>query len=178
VLYYKMPTETGLMVDSIKVSMSIAKWEGYVRQQAHSHNGTRRFFEDENTEDIIGVTAEIAFGKWSGLEPDLEVRPNGDGCKDFLIKVNGRKISIDIKAARKAFNLLLKQKDGLRSADILVLAKVDGDLVSFLGWEHKSMMLVSPVKDFGYGILNHYRSKDDLRPMRQLLDLIKRRENQ
>ena len=53
--------------------------------------------DDENKEDIIGISGEIAFGKRYNLKPDLEIKPNGDGHIDFKIRINGDKIiTIDI----------------------------------------------------------------------------------
>ena len=56
----------------------------------------------------------------------------------------------------------------------LGLAKVDGDLVEFLGWETRKTMLDMPVRDFGYGIRSHYRASSALRPMGQLITGIKK----
>jgi hypothetical protein len=159
--------------DNIMIDMVQAAAEGAKRQEGHKENTTERFFEDTAHENTIGVAAELAFAQWSGLPADLEVRPHGDGCKDFRFIAGPRVLSIDVKAAKLPVYLLLKTADAERAADILVLAGFDAGKISFLGWDHKTMMLVSPVREFGYGITSHFRHHSELRPMWQLQRLIK-----
>jgi hypothetical protein len=158
--------------------MDIARKEGEKRQNVHTHNSTPRFYKnDPALEDTLGVMAEIAFAKWSNLNPDLSEKIHGDGCKDFEFQIKNRVLTIDIKAARKPFNLLLKEQDAKRSADILVLCGIDENAVKFMGWEHKSIMLIMPKKDFGYGYINYYRHSSQLRPMGQLKNLLEMANN-
>lgn len=165
------------MNDLFTIDSNLAEKLGRERQDGHSENGTLRFFKDSAHEDILGIKAELAFQEFSGLNADLKVRPEGDGLKDFVFIVSHRRLTVDVKGARAPIFLLLKEKDAEKAADILVLAKVEGDEVWFLGWEHKSMMLISPKREFGYGIVSHYRHHSELRPMWQLADIITRREN-
>lgn len=156
----------------IRIDRDDAERLGKARQQIHRNNSTERFFDDPNTEDICGVMGEMAFSVYSGLPVDTNLYEHGDGKKDFEFTLGGRKLSIDVKAARKPYNLLVKEKDAKDCADILILAGISGDDVSLIGWEHKSLMVLSPVKEFGYGIRNHYRGRKRLREMEQLKDLI------
>lgn len=162
----------GNMSGFMRVDIGAARKQGALRQSAHQNNSTVRFFDDPNAENVLGMAAEIAFARFSGLCENVELCEHGDGLVDFSFEVGGKRLTIDVKAARTPTYLFLKSKDAARAADILVLARVDGDEVWFLGWEHKSMMLVSPQKDFGYGIVNHYRHYSQLRPMLQLKELI------
>jgi len=161
------------MDDTVIIDERAARLEGEKRHAAHASSGTQRFYRDAAHEDTLGVTAELAFAKWAGLKADLEVKPHGDGGKDFEVNVGGRTITIDVKASRAPINLFLKERDVHHAADIFVLAKVEGDEVTFIGWEHLSMMLLSPKKDFGRGIVNHYRHHSMLRPMWQLMPILK-----
>jgi hypothetical protein len=153
------------------VSEQRAKQLGALRQGAHP-KGTERFFADPETEDRLGAKCELAFADMFGFEVDAEARPDGDGGIDFTLTTHRRDIVIDVKGARIAHNLLIKEKDIDKCADIIVLGLVRDD-VMFLGWEHKSIMQLMPVRDFGYGIKNYYRHHSELRPMWQLESLIK-----
>ena len=155
-----------------RVDPGMADALGRERRGAHDSDGGHQFFKDSAAEHIRGIKVELAFEAESGIEVDLSVLPGGDGLKDFVFEVGGKEISIDVKGATKPYNLFLKQKKAEGAADILVLAGIYGDEVEFVGWEHKSIMLLCPVRDAGYGILNHVRPASELRPMEQLKKLI------
>ncbi len=121
----------------------------------------------------MGIKAEVAFGQLVGLDPDYTLKPKGDGGIDFTTTLGGRTVTIDVKGARTPIYLFLKEKDAHQAADIMVLARVTGDEVWFLGWEHKSIMLAMPVRDFGYGIRNYFRHYSELRPIWQLVKLLR-----
>lgn len=160
----------------ILVNMAEAKALGEARQGAHVKNGSPRFFDDPNEEDTIGVVAELAFAQRFGLEVDRNLYENGDGQSDFKVVISNRLLTIDVKGARKPYNLLIKEKDINVCADIVVLARIEGsNNVSLLGWEHKSIMKLMPVKDFGFGIRNYYRHHTQLRSMSQLACLLNMR---
>ena len=145
---------------------------GKERQAAHPQ-GTKRYYSDPNVEDTIGVAGEIAFAERYGLEIDDSIRPEGDGHIDFKVKINNVEVTIDIKTAQKAYNLLIKEWEINDCADILVLAKYTSDKkIDFLGWETKDVMKMMPKKIFSsLKIVNFYRSKNKLRPMTDLDDL-------
>jgi hypothetical protein len=137
---------------------------GMCRQAAHP-NGTPRFFGDKDLEDCIGIAGEIAFAKKFNLIIDTTIRPEGDGHVDFKTSIG----TIDVKTARKAFNLLVKEWEMPKCADILVLAKFNDYLdIEFLGWETKEKMATMQIKDFGYGIRNYYRNRVLLKPIEEL----------
>ena len=159
----------------VSVKVTGAVLANIAKTRANGHEGNDRFFADPHAEELIGVKAEYAFETLTGLPMDRTQRPGGDDGCDHGFVMNGRLWRIDVKAARNPHYLLLKQKDAQRDgAEILVLAKVDGDLVEFLGWETRKTMLDMPVRDFGYGIRSQYRASSALRPMGQLITGIKK----
>jgi len=117
----------------------------------------------------------LAFSKLSGLSVDRQLRKNGDKGIDFMIPFGNstKLVSLDVKGARKALHLLVKDYEIQRCADILVLASVNGNIVSLLGWEHKCVMERMPKRRFGYELLNYYRRFELLRPMCQLTGMMK-----
>ena len=144
---------------------------GKARQAIHKGHSTPRFFDDENTEDIIGAYGEVAFSQLVGFPVDSELRPDGDNGRDFEVPLMFR---IDVKTARKPFNLLVKVKEIDRPVDIYILSKFSDETkeIEFIGWQWRSVMKQQPTKDFGYGIVNHYMSANKLRPMSELLSRI------
>lgn len=146
---------------------------GKARQDAHP-KGTKRYYKDVNREDTIGIAGEIAFGNRYNLTPDLEIRPMGDGHVDFKINVEDKKIiTIDVKTAQKAYNLLIKKWEIDKASDILVLAHyIDNDNIEFLGWSTRKIMKQQPIKVFSsLGIENYFLSKDKLNSMEMLDEL-------
>jgi len=151
------------------MSESEAERLGKARQGAHP-KGTPRLYDDPNTEDIIGVAGELAFAKIYGLEVDREIRPEGDGCVDFWVDINGNKVSIDVKVARKPMNLFIKEWLIHDMADIVVLGRyVSEKDIEFIGWETKGIMKLMPCKSFPpLNVGTYYRRASQLRPMCQL----------
>lgn len=119
--------------------------------------------------DVIGLAGEMAFGRKVGTLPDLADRRGGDNGVDFVLPLC---FTVDVKTARKAGNLI--QPQGKVRADIYVLAQWDDDskAVALLGWEWGAKLRAAPVRDFGYGVLNHYIPKTDLRPMDELVNRV------
>lgn len=152
--------------------MTLSASEIGERRQAAHPNGTRRFFEDPNTEDRIGAAGELAFGKLVGVDVDARTLPSGDGGVDFVVSWY---VTIDVKTARVPAYLLVKEADIDRPVDIYVLARyIDDETVEFLGWQTRSVMKRQPVRDFGYGIRSHYMAQEHLRPMSELIGRIKK----
>ena len=152
---------------------------GIARQNAHP-NGTQRYYEDPNKEDIIGMAGELAFGKRYSLQVDKSIRPNGDGHVDFRVVMNnGNTFTIDIKTAIKAYNLLIKEREINKCAIVLVLAQYDpaNGEVCFLGWRTKGFMKTMPKKVFSFlGITSHFCPRDQLNSMEELDQLFKAHE--
>lgn len=153
---------------------SVARIEAIQRREAKGERGTCRFKIDQFYEDTIGVQAEIAFCKMTGLRRNSFIMRGGDGGVDMVasIMLSGRMVKIDVKGYRKPFNLLLKEHEIARVADILVLAQVESDYVTFLGWDWGLRLVACPKKDFGIGELSHYKPREDLEPIDDLLELL------
>lgn len=112
----------------------------------------------------LGLAGEYQFAREFGFSVDEELRPEGDGGKDFPSGLG----SIDVKTARKAFNLIVEENHV--KSDIYVLAQYfdETDKAKLLGWAYKKEVLAAPKKDFGYGVINHYIPKEKLYEMSTL----------
>ncbi len=141
--------------------------EAAARQQSHSAHSSQRPLS--NGYDVVGLAGEFEFGRMFGLMPDLTAKAGGDSGVDFLLPL---KFAVDVKTFRKAKNLIHEQKK--KFADVFVLAEYD-DVTSraqLLGWEWGARLKAAPIKDFGYGVLNHHISANELRPMAELLSRV------
>jgi len=141
----------------------ILKDEAESRHDAHKNHASSRPLSEDY--ELIGLLGEAKFGELTGLMPDLERKLSGDNGVDFVVPL---KFTVDVKTARKAFHLI--HEEGKAVADIYVLAAYDDNTkkTKLIGWEWGAVLQRAPVKDFGYGIKNHYIPADQLRPMSQL----------
>ena len=141
---------------------------GAERHKLHQGHDTSRPFSEDY--EVVGLAGEYAFGSVFALMPDWEVRPGGDNGIDFNVGAG----TLDVKTARKPFNLIVEV--GTTPADILVLAGWDDETttVELIGWETRTQILMAPRKDFGYGIVNHYIEAASLRKMAVLYDHVEK----
>lgn len=118
--------------------------------------------------EYVGLKGEDQFAKEFGFKIDKKLRPSGDNGKDFEANIG----IIDVKTARKAFNLIVEE--GKVISDVYVLAKYtdNTDTVELLGWEYKKEILKAPTRDFGYGIINHYIPKNNLKSIKSLKNIL------
>lgn len=139
--------------------------EGQARHEAHKHHASSRPLSDDY--ELVGLAGETAFGMLTGKMPDLERRLEGDAGIDFIIPM---RFSVDVKTARKAYHLI--HEKGKKFADIYVLAEYDDETkkARLIGWEWGRTLQKAPVKDFGYGIENHYIPASKLKPMDELTE--------
>ncbi len=133
------------------------------RARLHAHHASSRPLSVDY--ELVGLAGEVAFGERFGYAVDLTLRPGGDGRIDF--EADG--LTLDVKTARLAFNLLREQ--GKPHADILVLAEYfdETEKARLVGWEWDYVMVQCPTKTFGYGVVNHYKHRSQLRSI-SLLD--------
>ena len=133
------------------------------REKIHENNATSRPLSEGY--EHVGVAGDLALSQLTGLAPDLSIRPDGDGGIDSLMFI---RYTVNVHTARKPYNLIHEQ--GKPMADIIVLASYDDDTQSseLLGWEWGKVLEKCPVKDFGFGVLNHYKHASGLRPMSEL----------
>ena len=108
------------------------------REEIHKNHKSSRPLS--HNYEYIGLKAESCFADKYGLAMDKELKPSGDNGKDFII--NNK--TIDIKAARKAYNLIVEK--GKVKSDIYVLAQYCDvtDNIDFLGWAAKPRVLNAP----------------------------------
>lgn len=168
------------MLDPITVtneeSMPEARWRRGIRKG----KGSPRFCQDEPegefAEENRGVKPEFAFEKLTGLKASRRKNVLSDGHVDFEFWYKGVRKTIDVKGYKNPLCLLVKEWEIKKCAGCLVLAKVDGDKVTFLGWTTRIIMAAQPVKDFGRGIRNYYLAAEKMKPMEELLEFIAKRD--
>ena len=133
------------------------------RNELHKNHESQRVLSEKHNE--VGMAGEFSFGEFCGLWPDTESKPGGDGGIDFTVPL---KFTVDVKTARKPGNLIHEQ--GKPVADIYVLAGYDdqSEKATLLGWQWGATLAAAPVRDFGYGVINHYIPQSQLRPMSEL----------
>lgn len=119
--------------------------------------------------EFVGLSGEIAFSKATGYPLDLRIKPGGDHGVDFKTCLG----TVDVKTLRKPWYLLVEEEKV--NADIYVLAQYEDDLraARLLGWEYGSVMKRQPTRDFGYGVINHYKETKTLRTIWELLNMLK-----
>ena len=149
-----------LAYDNSDLDHAILTLVADARHNLHRNHATSRPLS-ENYERV-GLEGEYecaCYLRWHGImvEVDTASRPGGDGRADF--RVGG--VTVDVKTARKAYNLLREAEKP--HADILVLAAYKNDRATLLGWEYDEAMVACPSKDFGYGIVNHYMAAHELK---------------
>ena len=133
------------------------------RSDSHIGHESQRILGENH--DLVGVSGEAIFAKYFGLKMNDDIKPEGDDGVDFLLGLN---FTVDVKTARKPYNLLLEV--GKPVADIYVLADFNDGDPYLLGWEWGKSLENAPSKDFGYGVINHYIPADKLRSMNELLN--------
>lgn len=133
------------------------------RAQLHENHASSRPLSDDY--EFVGLAGEEEFAWQYGLEVDRTSRPAGDKGIDFIHSAVG---SIDVKTARKAYNLIVEK--GKVYSNIYVLARYNDTTqrAELLGWATRQEVLAAPVKDFGYGVFNHYIPVAALRSMSTL----------
>jgi hypothetical protein len=157
------------MNDDFDPVVEALKIAAEARHSLHTNHDSHRPLSDGY--ELVGVVGEAEFSRVSNLPFDFNQRPRGDGRVDFVAPF---RVTIDVKTARKAMNLI--EEEGKVSCDIYVLAEYSDDTraATLLGWEKGSVLARAPIRDFGHGILNHYIPRDSLRPMADLLKRLMR----
>lgn len=142
--------------------------EANARHEVHDGQDSSRPLSADY--ELLGLMGEVQGEVDYGLKRDARILAQGDGRIDFYLP-DGR--SGDWKVARKCYNILMES--GKPHADILVAGLWhevgEGCWVEWLGWEYRDELLKVEPKDFGYGVINHYRAVDNLRPMSEFFAL-------
>jgi hypothetical protein len=141
--------------------------EAQLRHERHVGHPTHRPLSINY--ELVGLRGEEAFAKLFGCHVDLTPRPGGDKGKDATITVS---FNVDIKTARKPGNLIVEEgKVKLNTIYILAGYVEQSDTAVLIGWQWGSVLLKSPKRDFGYGVINHYIPREQLRSIESLLSL-------
>ena len=137
------------------------------RARLHKGQDTSRPLSKEY--ELVGLSGEVAFSKETGYPLDLRTRIGGDNGVDFYTSLG----TVDVKTSRKPYFLVVEQ--GKVKADVYVLAQYDDEskTARLLGWEYGSTMKDQPIRDFGFGVINHYKAVSDLRNIWELTNLLK-----
>lgn len=163
-----------------KVDYEIARKLAIERRNVHieAGNHSKRWDKDQYRADTVGIAGELAFSKFSGLEPDLSLHVTGDDGIDFKFDFKGKELIVDVKAfeqrfakAKHSFKLYVSEREMSRPTDIYVLARVMFPNVWLLGWENKQSMSQCPKVELNR--VNYELSQDKLKPMKLLLTGIK-----
>ena len=140
------------------------------RARLHAEHASSRPLSDGY--ELVGLKGEAEFQRVFNVPMDLNPRSGGDAGVDFVVPL---RTTVDVKCARKAFNLIQEQGK-VGGADIYVLAQYHDETqhAELLGWAWKAELLRAPVRDFGKGIVNHFIERQDLRSIASLHDRIMR----
>ena len=148
------------------------KDEAMARHERHTDHPTHRPLSKGY--ELVGLRGEEALARYFGAQVDLSPRPGGDRGIDIPMTMRDRNgniktFTIDVKAARKAFHLIVEQGK-VKNRTIYVLASYSDktDTATLLGWEWGRTILAAPLKDFGYGVINHYIPRERLRDLSEL----------
>ncbi len=149
------------------VGIALLSQEATERENIHAHHSSSRPLSEDY--ELVSLIGEAAFAGAFHLPLDLGRKPGGDGGADFVIPLAFR---VDVKTARKPVHLIVEK--GKVAADIYVLAQYieDTKTARLLGWEWGAVLSKAPVKDFGYGIVNHYIHQSALRPISSLMSRV------
>ena len=133
------------------------------RERIHDNHASSRPLSKDY--ELLGIAGELALSEFTGFSPDLKLRPSGDDGVDNLIYIG---YTVDVKVARKPFNLI--HEKGKKFADIFILAQYNEEdkSATLLGWEYGVILEKAPTRDFGYGVINHYIPREKLRSLKDL----------
>ena len=132
---------------------SVLRVEAAEREALHKNHASSRPLSDNY--EYIGLMGEYLFADKFNQPRDRTLRPQGDGGWDFFFPGFG---GVDVKTARKPFNLLVEYEHLLLDRTIYVQCGYNDDTDSayFIGWAY-GWDLDPPVRRFGTSpIWNHW----------------------
>jgi hypothetical protein len=141
--------------------------EARARHELHKDHPTHRPLSEGY--ELVGLRGEEELARALGLEVDMVRRPRGDGGIDNVLCLSGNDFVVDVKCARKPRNLIV-EVGCVVAKTIYVLASYsdEADAAELLGWQWGKVLLDAPTKDFGYGVINHYIPRGQLRDLEEL----------
>ena len=137
--------------------------EARAREKLHANHASNRPLSEDY--ELVGLMGEAEFSRVFRQPMDLERKPGGDKGIDFIVPL---RFKVDVKTFRKPKNLI--HEVGKVVADIYVLGSYEDDesKPELLGWEWGRNLAAAPTRDFGYGVINHFIPRDELRKMIEL----------
>lgn len=146
------------------------------RREASHHAGHRNFRPHVRPRgaNLMGLRGEQAFAERFGLQVDLTPRLNGDGGRDLEIKLRTDTegvdtYKVDCKAAIIPKDLIVEVSRCLPKTIYVLCRYIEADdRCDLLGWQWGLVLLCSPPKDYGYGIINFWCPRNELRDLREL----------
>lgn len=142
-----------------------------------------QYFRDPLSCHITGVRGEAAFACLCHIDFDQmrNPKPGSDGGFDFRLIFNNRKtyLTFDVKTREsdRWEDLLVPANKFVvgNCADYMVLARLVGKRVDFLGWEDPKIVKAMPIqsKEQGFKCETHVRKRSDLRPMIELMKIVR-----
>jgi len=135
----------------------------YSIERYRNHIGQSTYKPLSPDHECIGLLGEVAFSLAYSLPLTWEDLNGAGDTFDFRIG----NMTIDIKTYRKPISLLCKAHK--QHAERIVLAKyIDDSAIQLMGWDYYNIIKRSQPRDFGRGIVNHYREAHMLRDMKEL----------
>ena len=136
--------------------------EATAREALHKNHASSRPLSDDY--EYIGLMGEYLFADTFNQDRDRELRAQGDGGWDFFFPEFG---GVDVKTARKPYNLLVEEGHLLLERTIYVQCGYnDGtDSAYFVGWAY-GWDFDPPTRRFGNSpIWNHWLPRKWLHSM-------------
>lgn len=133
---------------------SLVEEEGRRRDDIHPHS--RNWNMKRERTNVEGLKGELAFAKFYGLDPDLDLRTEGDGGYDFEIELGGDVRTVDVKTSTYTDSPhLLVRAARETHPDLYVLAAADLPEVELLGMMPADMVLSRDPVEWPYDHANH-----------------------
>lgn len=108
--------------------------------------------------DIQGFKAEYAFAKHINVFPDFGLSPRS-GSFDGITNKGAR---YDVKSTKYKTGNLLSTLKVNPNVDVYVLAYVNNNVISFIGWAHKMELIKNEnIKNLGHG-KGYFLSRNEL----------------
>lgn len=143
--------------------------EASARESLHRYHASSRPLSKDY--EYVGLMGEYLFADTYNQPRDRTLRPQGDGGWDFYFPAFG---GVDVKTARKPWNLLVENGHLLRERTIYVQCGYSDktDSSYFVGWAY-GWDFDPPVRRFGKSpIWNHWLPADWLHSMDQLAEIL------
>lgn len=146
------------------------KEEAEARHLRHIGHPTHRPLSPDY--ELVGLRGEEALAEFFGKQVDLVARPGGDGKKDQVLKFSGSVYKVDVKAARKPYNLICEATETAPETIYILAHYVDAtDSATLLGWQWGRVLMRSTPRTFPpHRVLNHHVRAETIRRLTELLE--------